>query len=162
MARLTLVGTAITVVLCAPSLARAADYYIDSVAGADTNAGTSTSAPWASLTKAPSGSGNTIHLKRGSSWTASNFMMLSNQTYTTYGTGARPTINGSVMINNSVVEGLLFKPTTGNGINVNSNNTVRDCEVDGSNGTSVNVGFGIMGQNNEFAVLGQHEYVGWR
>jgi hypothetical protein len=89
-----------------------------------------------------------MHLKRGSSWALSS-LNLSNLTLTTYGSGARPVVNGSVTVSGSTVEGLAAKPTTGNGINVMSGSTVRDCEVDGSNGVSVNVGFGITGENNK-------------
>ena len=145
LARPIVFGAALVAVLSASTLALAADYYFDSVEGNDANNGTTEATAKKTLTVQ---SGNTMHLKRGSSWTVSNFM-LSNVTLTTYGSGARPVINGSVMVTGSTVEGLLVRPTTGNGFNVQSNNTIRDCEVDGTNGTEAILGFGVMGENNK-------------
>lgn len=135
----------------------AADYYFDSVAGNDQSDGTSESTAKKTL-KIPSGSGNTIHIKRGSSF--SGGLSLSNVTVTTYGEGDRPIINGSINVSNSVVEGLCAKPTSGNGFNANGNATIQDCEVDGNTGGAVNVGFGIMGQNNK--IIGNYVHdLGW-
>lgn len=145
-ARRTICGTAIAAVLSTSSLGWAADYYFDSVAGDDGNAGTSEDSAKQTFA-APRGSGNTIYLKRGSSWSMSP--RFSNVTVKTYGSGARPLFNGSMSVDSSIVEGVAARPTSGNGVNVQSNSTVRDCEVDGSAGGTVNVGFGIMGENNK-------------
>ena len=73
-------------------------YYFDSVGGNDANAGTTSAAPWKSLTKFNAvvfPPGSTIYLKRGSVWTGSAIIK-SNGTasarirYTAYGTGAPP------------------------------------------------------------------------
>ncbi len=138
-------GSAVAALLSTHSLALAADYYFDSVAGNDNNDGKTETTAKATL-KMPTGTGNTVYIKRGSAWTMS--LNCSNVTVTTYGCGARPIINGSITVTSSTVEGLNAMPTTGNGFNVQSNSTVRDCEVNGSNGTSVSVGFGVNGQHN--------------
>jgi hypothetical protein len=78
----------------------AADSYFDSVGGSD-SADSKTEATAKLTLKMPTGTGNIVHLKRGSSWTMS--LNASNVTVTTYGDGERPIINGSVSVSNSVV-----------------------------------------------------------
>ena len=84
---------------------RATTYYVDSVAGAESNNGTSAATPWQSLaanskinttTFLP---GDSILFKRGSSWTGT-FHILGNGSIAAplvvdaYGTGAAPVISG--------------------------------------------------------------------
>lgn len=82
----------------------AANFYIDAARGSDSNPGTSQSAPWKTLNKAnhfPFSRGDVVHLARGSMWREtlrpqqrddSNF---SGVTFTAYGAGDPPTINGA-------------------------------------------------------------------
>jgi MYXO-CTERM domain-containing protein len=145
MIRTLLGSAALAAALVSSVSALAADYYFDSVGGDDTNDG-KTEATAKKMLKLPTGTGNTVYLKRGSSWDLS--LNANNVTVTTYGTGERPLINGSVSVNKSVVQGLKVMPLKGNGINIQSDSTVQDCDVDGTNGVSTNVAIGVMGQNN--------------
>jgi hypothetical protein len=131
--------------LAADSLVLAADYYFDSVGG-DEAADGKTEATAKKTLKMPTGTGNVVHLKRGSSWTMS--LSVNNVTVTTYGDGERPVINGSVTVSKSLFEGVKVMPTAGNGINIQSDSTVQDCDVDGTHGQTTNVAIGVMGQNN--------------
>jgi hypothetical protein len=124
----------------------AADYYFDSVGGNDSADG-KTEATAKQTLKMPTGTGNVVHLRRGSSWTMS--LSASNVTVTTYGTGERPIINGGVTVSNSVVEGLKILNLTGNGMNVQSGSTVQDNDIDGTNCTSNGVAMGVMGTGNK-------------
>src|SRR5262245_57913407 len=80
--------------------AQAASYYVDSTNGADTNSGTSSVAPWQSLSKVNNTTfqaGDTIHFQRGSVWTGNLQIQNSGTaaapiTYQAYGTGAAPQI----------------------------------------------------------------------
>ncbi len=89
--------------------ARATTYYVDSVAGLDTNSGTSPTTPWkGTLTNNPNSMinnfvfqpGDQVLFKRGCSWTGM-FHMLGNGSSTAplvvdaYGTGPAPIINGA-------------------------------------------------------------------
>ena len=83
--------------------AMATDYYVDSVAGLDTNNGTTTSTPWNTLNKVNTitfSPGDKVLLKRGSSWTGS-LHLLGDGSPTAplvvdgYGTGAAPIISGT-------------------------------------------------------------------
>lgn len=70
--------------------ASAARYYVDSVAGRDTNAGTSASAPWKTLRKVFQSTleaDSTVLLKRGSRWRESLFLPSSQITVDAYGQG---------------------------------------------------------------------------
>ncbi|HMA92873.1 MAG TPA: MYXO-CTERM sorting domain-containing protein [Polyangiaceae bacterium] len=148
--------------ICVATLpALGADLYFDSVAGDDGKDGKSEANAKKTLSLSGA-SGNTVHLKRGSTWTMS--LNANNVTITTYGDGPRPVIVGTLTVSSSVVEGLGIQiPTTGtkavNGVNVNSNSTVRDCDVDGT-GAVANVGFGIMGENNKIIGNSVHD-LGW-
>jgi hypothetical protein len=81
--------------------AHAASYYVDSTSGADSNSGTSSAAPWQSLSKVNSTTfqaGDTINFKRDSVWTGTLQVGYSGTsaspiTYQAYGTGAAPQIN---------------------------------------------------------------------
>jgi hypothetical protein len=84
-----------------------ATYYIDAIAGNDTNNGLTLSSPWKSLSKINSKTlvaGDKIYLKCGSVWTgeqlkfsgsgSSNSPIIVDQ----YGTGAKPIINGNGLV----------------------------------------------------------------
>jgi hypothetical protein len=152
ISRLDVTGNVVALLLTLGSQVWAADYYFDSVAGDDSNDGSSESVAKKTL-KVPAGSAHTLHIKRGSAWTMN--LSLTNVTVTTYGTGERPAILGTITVSKSTVDGLAAKPPKGltkavNGINVMSDSTLRNCEVDGG-GTAeylINVGIGVMGQNN--------------
>jgi MYXO-CTERM domain-containing protein len=146
-------GIAIATVLSASSLATAADYYFDSVGGSDTADGKTEGTAKQTL-KMPTGTGNTVYLKRGSSWTMS--LTANNVTVKAYGSGDRPAFIGTISLTNSTVEGVAAKPPAGgtkaiNGINVNGGSTLSDCEVDGGGRADfmINVGIGVMGTNNK-------------
>lgn len=82
----------------------AADYYIDAARGSDSNPGTSQSSPWKTLNQANHfqfNRGDVVHLARGSMWRETlrpygpgdaNF---AGVTFTAYGAGGPPTINGA-------------------------------------------------------------------
>jgi parallel beta-helix repeat protein len=90
------------------SLASASVYYVDSVAGKDTNSGTSTSAPWKTLAKVSSHSysaGDQILLKSGSTWREQIEVPSSGASgkpivFGAYGTGTPPLINASDLVGN--------------------------------------------------------------
>jgi hypothetical protein len=145
---------AVIALLASSSHILAADYYFDSVGGDDAADGkTDTTAK--KTFKMPSGSGNTVYLKRGSSWTGN--LSANNVTVKAYGTGNRPEFIGTMSVSKSTVEGVAARPPAGgdaskavNCINVMSDSTLQDCEADGG-GTSdhvINVGIGVMGTNN--------------
>jgi len=83
--------------------AMATSYYVDSVAGVDTNSGTSTAAPWKTLDKVNTitfAPGDSVLFKRGSSWTGSLHLLGDGSptaplTVDGYGTGAAPIISGT-------------------------------------------------------------------
>jgi hypothetical protein len=123
----------------------ATSYYVDSVAGSDSNSGTSSDRPWRTLSPVRSHAfapGDTIHLKKGSSWSGGLVISKSGTegnpiTFTTYGTGNRPVITNAdgwanVEIKGSwiVLEGLLLRDTPEAGVAISgSRNVVRDIEV---------------------------------
>ncbi len=82
--------------------ARATNYYVDSVAGSDSNTGTSTSAPWQTIPKVNGNvflPGDQVLFKRGSVWTGrltpkGSGTSSSQLVFGAYGTGAKPVING--------------------------------------------------------------------
>jgi len=151
-ARISLMGIAAAAILSTNSLAIAADYYFDSVGGSDSADG-KTDATAKQTLKMPTGTGNTVYLKRGSSWTMN--LTANNVTVKTYGSGDRPSFIGTISLTNSTVEGVAAKPPAGgtkaiNAINVNGGSTLSDCEVDGGGRADfmINVGIGVMGTNN--------------
>jgi MYXO-CTERM domain-containing protein len=145
-------------IVAAGTNAIAADYYFDSVAGDDSKDG-QTEATAKKTLKMPTGSGHTVHLKRGSSWTLN--LSANNVTVTTFGSGERPSIIGTLSVTKSTVEGVAVRPPAGgtkavNCINVMGDSTLRDCEADGGGSADnmINVGIGVMGQNNR--ILGNY------
>ena len=151
--RLFLVGSAVAAVLSAQSLAQAADVYYDSVGGDDGKDGTTegTAKKTIKIT-----AGNTTHIKRGSSYSGS--LNLSNSTVVTYGCGPRVIVTGSMMVNNSTVEGMHVTAPSGTAINVQSGSTVSDCEADGSACTAAATGINVMGENNKLIGNYIHDY----
>ena len=82
------------------SVGHAADYYVDAISGNDAAAGTQT-APWKSVTKVNSATlpaGSTVYFKAGGAFgsvlTPKSGAAGSLVTYTTYGTGNKPTFGG--------------------------------------------------------------------
>src|SRR5512145_3094298 len=127
--RLFLASSTVAAILAANSLALAADVYFDSVGGDDGKDG-ATEATAKKTFKMPTGTGNTVHLKRGSSFSGN--LSASNVTVVAYGCGTRPTFSGSISVNNATVEGIKAMPVTSSGIQMQSNGTIRDCESDGT------------------------------
>ncbi|MET4136670.1 hypothetical protein [Pseudarthrobacter sp. PvP090] len=123
--------------LSAPAQAAGATYFV-SAAGSDTNAGTSSAAPWKSLAKINSivlKPGDTVSFRRGDTWTGG---IVANQSGTEtapitlngYGTGNAPTITGG---------------KSGNCIRINGNFTT----VHGLRGVSCGyAGISITGDRN--------------
>jgi MYXO-CTERM domain-containing protein len=155
LARPIVFGAALAAVLSASTLALAADYYFDSVGGNDSSDG-KTEATAKKTLKLPTGSGNVVHLKRGSSWTTS--LNVSSGTVTIYGCGERPIINGAVSVNGSTIEGVHVMPASGTAINVQSNSIVRNCDADGSQCTDSAMGIMLMGENNQIIGNYVHDF----
>ena len=141
--RWLLVGGAMAAALSVQSLARAADVYFDTVAGDDANDGTTEATAKKTIKVTPN---STIYIKRGSSFEGK--LNLSNTTVKTYGCGPRVVVNGSIMVNNSTVEGLHAMPESGSAFNVQAGSTLQDCEADGSACTTSAMGIMVMGENN--------------
>lgn len=142
--------------LAAPALAAGTTYYLDATGGNDANAGTSTAAPWKSLGKltvTTFHAGDQILLKAGQIWTgyvwpkgsgtAGSPIVLSS-----YGTGARPRINGAGAVGSTVklhnqqyweirnLEVTNTAPATSTpGANLKD---LRGIHIDGDNGTTLN------------------------
>lgn len=119
----------------------ATDYYVDSVAGSDSNSGTSVSAPWKTLDKVNLVNlepGDIVNIKAGSSFTTGDYQTVlvfmpedsgtTSQPVTvrSYGTGAKPLLsqmynvnrNSAVIgmygaVSNIVIDGLHMKGLTG-------------------------------------------------
>jgi len=157
--RLFWAGSAFSAIVSAHTLALAADYYFDPNGGDDTLSGT-TEATAKKTLKLPTGTGNTVYIKRGS--TLGSSLNASNITIKAYGCGLRPVVNGTVNVNNATVEGINAKPTNGVGFQVNSNSTLRDCETDGINDFPTNsagcMGITINGTNNHITGCYVHDF----
>jgi hypothetical protein len=101
--RAALALATITCLSLLASSARATDYYVDSVAGVDTNNGTAISTPWKTLTKVNGITflaGDKVLFKRGSAWTGTLTPKGSGTAgnplvFDAYGLGAAPIINGA-------------------------------------------------------------------
>ena len=143
------------------AVVQATGYYVSN-SGSDSAVGTSSSAPWASLTKVnsfPFVPGDTIYFNRGDTWigllsisrsgTASQLI-----TYSAYGGGQKPIISNSGSYSRSVyitaswivVDGLLLRDSTEAGVRINSpgaNNVVSNCEI-----TAVGEGVLVANSNN--------------
>lgn len=91
--------------LMAAAPAMAANYYVNSTSGNDLDSGTSPTSAWQSLTKLDGNTfqpGDSIFLADGSNWYGQQLVASSSGTandpitYSSYGTGADPTIWGSI------------------------------------------------------------------
>lgn len=99
---ITILTLSLVVVPGSPAIA-ATTYYVDAVAGSDSNSGTSQSTAWktsAKVSGAAFNPGDTIRFKRGQTFNglltvSSSGLAGAPITYTAYGSGALPTINGS-------------------------------------------------------------------
>jgi hypothetical protein len=122
---------------------RATTYYIDSDSGSDMNSGKSFSAAWNSISKVNSfrfNSGDTISFKCGQRYLGTTITGKSNIIFNSYGTGARPVIDGlgvCVCVDfdsktNIIFKGLKF--VNGTIANINlwncSNVTFESCNID--------------------------------
>jgi hypothetical protein len=96
--------------IAAPAQAANTTYYVDSVSGVDTNTGLDQSQPWKSLSKINAttfGAGDRILLKAGSTWTGQLWPKGSGTAGSpividSYGSGAKPRINGSGTVADAV------------------------------------------------------------
>jgi len=142
-----------------------ATYYVDSVGGFDSNAGTSPGAAWKTLSKVNAQSlkpGSAVFFKGGSSWTGELTIKSSGTAaapivYSVYGGGARPIIrNPGAMLSHTVcvrvsgsyviVEGFLLKEAAEAGVSIGSGTShviVRDVEA-----TAVGFGVYLSGQQH--------------
>ncbi|MHB0858289.1 MAG: golvesin C-terminal-like domain-containing protein, partial [Anaerolineae bacterium] len=140
-------------------------YYVDSVAGSDSNAGTSEGAAWKTLSKVNAmtfQAGDVVRFKRGGSWTGNLTLKWVGQagnpiTFAAYGTGARPILRNPGSTSNltnavtisgqyQVLEGLLIRDAQNAGVLVTSggnDNVVRDVEI-----TAAGIGIKCSGQRN--------------
>ncbi len=137
-------------------------YYVDSAGGSDANSGASESEAWRTLAPVHSKTfqpGDTVHFKRGGSWTGPLTIRNSGVsdrpiTFTDYGSGPKPVFSNpgvpfgrAVVIQASwvVVENLLARDAHEAGIFIASgtNNIVRNCEF-----THVGTGVTVSGQYN--------------
>jgi len=140
-------------------------YYVDSVAGSDTNPGTSIDKPWRSLARVNATQflpGSKIHFKRGSYWNDELFIDTSGVngkpvTFTPYGIGNPPIFsnsgNGSnwttaifIQADWIVVEGFKVSDIHDAGVYIAEgadHNVVRDLEI-----TNVGEGIPVHGQYN--------------
>lgn len=121
----------------APASAAGTTYYV-SAAGSDSNAGTSSAAPWKTLTKlnqAVLKPGDTVSLRKGDTWTGGIVTAQSGTstapiTLNSYGTGNAPTVTGG---------------KSGNCVRINGNYTT----VDGLRAVSCGyAGFSLTGDRN--------------
>lgn len=91
-------------VLLVVALCHAETYYVDATNGKDTNSGTSESSPWQTLSKvndANLGQGDRVLLERGEAWRGESLRARSGMTIGAYGSGARPKIDGTIVVPNS-------------------------------------------------------------
>jgi len=169
------ISVVLAVVLGLCSEARAASYYVDSVAGSDGNAGTSLTVPYRSLVNINNRAfqpGDIIYLKMDSSFSGGLSITASGNatspiTFKSYGTGAtKPTISNNiaygsysraVFLSSSasyiVLDGLKLTNASEAGVRIetgSTHNVVQNCEI-----TNCGEGGLIKGQYN----LVQYNYV---
>jgi hypothetical protein len=93
--------------------ARAADYYVNSTAGSNTNSGTSAAAPWRDFTNVNThtfAAGDNLYLAGGSTWNqeldvhGGGSSWTSPLTLTSYGSGARPKIQRNSAANDRTIK----------------------------------------------------------
>ncbi len=94
---------------------QATTYYVNSAAGNDSNSGTAPNAAWQSLTKVDSSAfqpGDSVLLADGSNWYGQQLVINSSGTvsapitFSNYGSGADPTIWGSIPLDSSSFQGV--------------------------------------------------------
>jgi hypothetical protein len=139
------------------------NYYVDSVGGSDSNAGTAMTSPWQTLTNVQNRTfqpGDAINFKRGSFWSGGLSLRSSGVqgkpiTYRDYGTGTAPIFENNagqysqaIRVYGSwvVVQGLLVRNAGEAGVRVESgadHNIVQDVEA-----TNDGIGIEIYGQYN--------------
>lgn len=79
-------------------------FYVDSVSGSDSNTGASPAQAYQNITKLPSlTSGQTVGLAAGSYWRQEARNTASNMIFASYGSGARPILDGSDIIPNATL-----------------------------------------------------------
>lgn len=152
------------VVLGSVTAAQAANYYVDSTSGSDSNSGTSSAAPWQSLGKVNSTAfqaGDTVNFNRGSVWTGVALVVNSSGvsgnpvTYQAYGIGNRPEIvaptaqyQESITVTGdwNVIKGFLLRGGHEAGIDIAAgadHNTIEDNEI-----TNAGLGVRVRSQFN--------------
>src|ERR1700722_11311890 len=100
-----LVGS-ISLFICVAHLANAATYYVDNVGGNDSNNGTSSFTPWATIAKVNSSTfnpGDSILFNDGDTWREQLNVPSSGAsgtpiTFSSYGSGAQPIITGTNLL----------------------------------------------------------------
>lgn len=157
-----------TFVLYLPSISSGCVcYYVDSVGGSDSNAGTSESQPWRTLAKVNATNfqpGNIVKFKRGGSWTGTLVINDSGTAgnpirFAAYGSGPRPVLTNpgapgsatraiTIYADWIVIEGFLIRDVPEIGIQVwigSDRNVIQDNEI-----TEAGIGVEISGQYNLF------------
>lgn len=166
-ARSTVCVAALLGSLSAASLAlgqTAAEYYISN-SGSNDNPGTTPDLPYADMAPLGNGFGRkaaTSHFERGGTWEMSGLSLKDGDVFDSYGEGPAPTIvvtggesgfGGGVSIgDNAILDGFRIQTVAGSGITSGvmmsgTGSTVRNCEIDGTNGV-FQLGFGVMGPGN--------------
>jgi hypothetical protein len=106
ISKITFLGTLFFALCVLTSVAWAATYYVDATNGNDSNPGISESAPWKTIAKVNASSfqpGDNILLKRGDVWREQLIVPSSGYsgdpiTFSVYGSGEKPIINGAKVI----------------------------------------------------------------
>lgn len=108
----------LTILFFIPFLANATKYYVSN-AGSDGNAGTSTGASWATVSKvnATATSGDSVFFNKGDSWNEQIVPAANNIYYGSYGTGNKPLITGFQTVSMSSAGGTLYTGTATNAVN---------------------------------------------
>jgi len=159
------------------SAACAAEYFVDSEAGADKNPGTAPDRPWQTLAAVQRHAfkpGDTLRFKCGGTWTGLLILKSSGAegnpiTLTSYGAGAKPVLRNPpgakpnwekcVDVQGSwvVVDGLLLRDTYEFGVQISKDAqhcVVRNCEI-----TNVGIGIGVKGARNVVTHNSIHDLV---
>jgi hypothetical protein len=158
------VAATFLVVAATSSAAATASYYVDCVAGSDSNSGTAPTSAWRSLSPVnsrPFAAGNAINLKRGCTWDGGMIVRSSGTsdspiTYSAYGEGPAPAIRNSlagtygssitVTGDYNVIDGVIARDAGESGVTLRAGadrNIVRNVEV-----TAAGTGITSNGQYN--------------
>ena len=89
-----------------PALQRRRRFYVDATGGNDANSGRSPADAWQTIGKANAGglrAGDRCLFKRGEVWTGTRITAISGVTYGTYGSGAKPVIDGDNLVDGCAV-----------------------------------------------------------